>query len=186
MSARTRSRAPIAVRVALIVVAVFALAAAILAGINLYVVTAYNEATQTLSDNMSEATDEATDLEMLRNKQHQLDARFADITALSAIQLPEIRKSVEANADVSRTLTQRIQEEIEHQRNGDDNAPSNQSDSEQDTQSLLDSAGLTDEQRQRIEALLQANQPSTSSNADESESSQDDTDNNSQQDTKPW
>ena len=72
------------------------------------------------------------------------------------------RHAVEGNLNTSRQLTQRTQEEIDRQQQGGtDDQQADQPIDGQDAEELLSGGGLTEEQRQRIEELLQSNQSST-------------------------
>ena len=191
MSPQSRSaRAPLAVRVAMVVTAVVMAAAAAWAAINLYAAVSCNDAARTLEQNVSDASQDAADLEMLRIRQQQVDDQLDDMQLFSALLLPQIRHAVEGNLDTSRQLTQRTQEEIDRQQQGGtDDQQADQPIDGQDAEELLSGGGLTEEQRQRIEELLQSNQsstPSESTETSEAEGSDATGDGNEQTEVKPW
>ena len=191
MGRQTRgARAPLAVRVAMVVIAVVMAAAAAWAAINLYAAVSCNDAARTLEQNVSDASQDAADLEMLRIRQQQVDDQLDDMQLFSALLLPQIRHAVEGNLDTSRQLTQRTQEEIDRQQQGGtDDQQADQPIDGQDAEELLSGGGLTEEQRQRIEELLQSNQsstPSESTETSEAEGSDATGDGNEQTEVKPW
>lgn len=184
------ARAPLAVRVAMVVIAVVMAAAAAWAAINLYAAVSCNDAARTLEQNVSDASQDAADLEMLRIRQQQVDDQLDDMQLFSALLLPQIRHAVEGNLNTSRQLTQRTQEEIDRQQQGGtDDQQADQPIDGQDAEELLSGGGLTEEQRQRIEELLQSNQSSTPSESTETSEAEDSDatgDGNEQTEVKPW
>ena len=101
------ARAPLAVRVAMVVISVVMAAATAWAAINLYSAVSCNDAARTLEQNVSDASQDAADLEMLRIRQQQVDDQLDDMQLFSALLLPQIRHAVEGNLNTSRQLTQR-------------------------------------------------------------------------------
>lgn len=183
------ARAPFAVRAAMVVIAVITAVVAVLAAINLYAVVSCNDASRALSENLTAAADDATDLEMLRIRQQQVDDQLDGVGALSSLLLPQVRQSVETNLNASQQLTQRTVKEIERQQQGDSaTASTGQPLEGQDAEDALSGGGLTADQRQRIEELLQANQastPSESTDGEDSDGGQTDGDTQSTE-VKPW
>ena len=167
------ARAPLAVRVAMVVIAVVMAAATAWAAINLYAAVSCNDAARTL-----------------RIRQQQVDDQLDDMQLFSALLLPQIRHAVEGNLNTSRQLTQRTQDEIDRQQQGGtDDQQADQPIDGQDAEELLSGGGLTEEQRQRIEELLQSNQSSTPSESTETSEAEDSDatgDGNEQTEVKPW
>lgn len=159
MSTRTVARAPLPMRVALIVLAVAVACLAALTVVNLSAAVLHDEATQALERNVAEAADDTSNLEMLRIRQQQVDAQFEDAGRYGMALLPALRSSIETNAAVSQALTQRIQEELDRQQQGD--ADTTDSSDLQEDGTASEGGGLTEEQRRRVEELLQSNQSST-------------------------
>lgn len=190
MSPQSRSaRAPLAVRVSMVVIAVVMAAAAAWTAINLYAAVSCNDAARTLEQNVSDASQDAADLEMLRIRQQQVDDQLDDMQLFSALLLPQIRHAVEGNLDTSRQLTQRTQEEIDRQQQGGTDDQQAESIDGRDAEELLSGGGLTEEQRQRIEELLQSNQSSTPSESTETSEAEDSDatgDGNERTEVKPW
>ena len=159
MSTRTVARAPLPMRVALIVLAVAVACLAALTVVNLSAAVLHDEATQALERNVADAADDTSNLEMLRIRQQQVDAQFEDAGRYGMALLPALRSSIETNAAVSQVLTQRIQEELDRQQQGDTDTTDSSDTQEDGTAS--EGGGLTEEQRRRVEELLQSNQSST-------------------------
>lgn len=159
MSTRTVARAPLPMRVALIVLAVAVACLAALTVVNLSAAVLHDEATQALERNVADAADDTSNLEMLRIRQEQVDAQFEDAGRYGMALLPALRSSIETNAAVSQALTQRIQEELDRQQQGD--ADTTDSSDPQEDGTTSEGGGLTEEQRRHVEELLQSNQSST-------------------------
>ena len=143
-----------------------------------------------LAERWSVAFSDHKGLAMLRIRQQQVDDQLDDMQLFSALLLPQIRHAVEGNLNTSRQLTQRTQEEIDRQQQGGtDDQQADQPIDGQDAEELLSGGGLTEEQRQRIEELLQSNQSSTPSESTETSEAEDSDatgDGNEQTEVKPW
>ena len=106
-------RAPLGVRIMLAAFAVLAIAFAVLAGVNIDAQRQYDAATQTLTENLETASRNDADLKQLLTSQQELDARFASITGKSAVLLPQISESTTYNAQVSKQLTDLVQQQVD-------------------------------------------------------------------------
>ena len=93
--------------------AVLAIAFAVLAGVNIDAQRQYDAATQTLTENLETASRNDADLKQLLTSQQELDARFASITGKSAVLLPQISESTTYNAQVSKQLTDLVQQQVD-------------------------------------------------------------------------
>lgn len=175
-----KARAPLAVRIVLILCAVVLLAVAVIAAINLSTAHAYNEATQTLQSNIHEAAADDANLKELRTSQQQVDLEFDGANAMHTVLLPTLRDSIDTNTRVSRELTTMIDKAL------------NNSDSNNDQSAgATGRSSLSDEQRQQIEQLLQSNgvtdSPSQSATSSDHATSDDGaTTSTSQSTAKPW
>ncbi len=182
-SEELRPRASLAVRITLVVLAVVALCMATVTGLNLIAATRFNQATAALNSNLTDASKDDTDLDALSAAQQQTDAQFQDAGAFGFLLLPQLRQSIETNAEISRQLSQRTQQRIVEQKG------LAQSDEEQTTSDNGGNAdaktggALSDEQKKQVEELLKANQQSTPSDSTE-QNNENDTKNN--QTPKPW
>lgn len=160
------ARAPLAVRLIMAAFAALLIVAASLAAINLSAAAKFNQATQSLNANIQAAQDESTDVDTLNASQQQTDAQFAEAGSMRAVLLPQIRNAIDANAQLSQELTRITLERAEKLHNG---GTDNQTQTGQESgQSSADKStgGLSEEQRQQVEELMQANQPSTGSGSD--------------------
>lgn len=181
MSARSnrRAKAPAWARIILVLAAAALLAVTCLGAMNLSALHSYNEATQTLENNIHAAADDDADLQSLALSQQQVDMQFASASAMKNVLLPGLKGSVERNAAVSRQLTDMIDKAL--------NAGS--SSTSQDGQaggqsSSTATQSLTEEQRQQIEEMLKANGTQTS--ASPSTSAGGASTSTSQSTAKPW
>ncbi|NMM93648.1 DUF6466 family protein [Bifidobacterium oedipodis] len=159
------ARAPLAVRLIIAALAALLIVVASLAAINLSAAAKFNQATQSLNANIQAAQDESTDVDTLNASQQQTDAQFAEAGSMRAVLLPQIRDAIDANAQLSQELTRITLERAEQLHNGgtDGQTQSGQSGQSSDNKST---GGLSEEQRQQVEELMQANKPSTSSDND--------------------
>lgn len=146
-------RAPLGVRIMLAAFAVLAIAFAVVAGMNLAAQRQYDAATQTLTENLETASRNDADLKQLLTSQRELDARFANITGTSAVLLPQISENAAYNAQVSKQLTDLVQQQVDADAAKND---SQQSGQHGEQPKSLDS--LTEEQRRQVEELLRSNE----------------------------
>lgn len=178
-------RASLAVRITLVSLAVLALCAAGVAGVNLIAVTQFNQATAALHSNLTEANTSTTDLDALSASQQQTDAQFQDAGALSFLLLPQLKQSIETNAQVSRQLSQRTQQQIDKRNELAQDSGQQATSDDAESSSAKNTAGLSDEQKKQVEELLKANQQSTPSDASE-QHEEDTSGTENSQTAKPW
>lgn len=181
-------RAPLPVRIILVVVAVLFTVACAFAAVNLASLSQYNQATKTLNANIQQAKEQNADLNTLLVSQQQTDAQFDEANALRSVLLPALREAIDGNAELSSTLTTRIQAQVEAQ-----SEAANASDSSAEDQSDADAnkSGLTDAQKQQVEELLRNNQTAandgeTTDTSTSKDASSDDSTQNSSDQAKPW
>lgn len=181
-------RAPLPVRIILVVVAVLFMVACAFAAVNLASLSQYNQATKTLNANIQQAKEQNADLNTLLVSQQQTDAQFDEANALRSVLLPALREAIDGNAELSSTLTTRIQAQVEAQ-----SEAANASDSSAEDQSDADAnkSGLTDAQKQQVEELLRNNQTAandgeTTDTSTSKDASSDDSTQNSSDQAKPW
>ena len=192
--AGTRSRTAISkarhvTRAALAITAAALLAGAGLAGLNLSVMRTVGQASATLEHNLGQAARKDADLDKLKASQEQTDAQFADAEATSRLQLPQLRRSAEANARTSRALSDVIDKALREQEDGEgasratggrqDSSSDSHTDSAGGSGNGKDDSGLSEEQRQQVEKLLQSNSPSSKPSPTTQPSTGDST-------NKPW
>ena len=124
----------------------------------------------------------------MQTQQQQTDAQFREAGAAGMLLLPNVRTSIEHNAEVSAKLTESIRKKIEEMQHADG--------TEADTaieggQSVTDGSQgnggtLTDEQRQKVEELLAQNAQSAQSDSDDSGSAAKQDSNQTSSPAKPW
>lgn len=187
-SKRNRARGSLILRVVLAVVAAALLIAAALGAVNLRAVDVYNQATQSLNENLAAFQDDDADLNALALKQQQTDAQFEDASTLRSVLFPQLGASIDNNAAISTALSKSIAAKLEAQHGGEDAAgasPSSNGSSSSSGSGNQSTGSLTDEQRSKIDALLKANRQQGSSSTQRGSTS---TDQNSNGDkaNKPW
>jgi hypothetical protein len=154
-----RPRASLAVRAALAVLAVLLAAVAAACILNMTAIRSYNQATQSLDANLKSAAAPNTDLDALKTRQQQTDAQFNDAGAFDFLLLPQVKTAIHTNSQISQTLTTRTSQEIVRQQTaGQANGTAGKGTLGNGKQS----DGLSQEQRDKVEAMLKANQQSAS------------------------
>ena len=121
-SARNHARAPLAVRIILAVLAVLALAGAVIAIANIQAQHSYNQATRSLNADLKASASPTADWSTLAARQEQTDAQFKEAQSWHAILAPNLNTRIETNSAMSRTLTERIQAELNNQQAGSSSA----------------------------------------------------------------
>lgn len=180
---RRRAWAPLPVRLILAVVAMLCLAACVCGGANLVAISTLRDAAAQLDVNLEAASKEDADLALLAVQQQQTDNRFADAASWSPILLPQVRQSIAGNAKVSRELSRRIAAAIKRQSASQSPAqPGAASQQQSQTQ------GLTKEQRDKVNQLLEANRKSADTQQANGDSStnKSGTSGTGDSTTKPW
>ena len=86
--------------------------AALWAIVNLAAVNSYNQATQSLQENISTSRKDDADWDKLHTRQQQTDAQFNEASAMKPLLLPQVRESIEHNSHVSSQLTDHASKKI--------------------------------------------------------------------------
>ena len=171
-----KPRASLTVRIVLAVMAALLVMAALWAIVNLAAVNSYNQATQSLQENISTSRKDDADWDKLHTRQQQTDAQFNEASAMKPLLLPQVRESIEHNSHVSSQLTDHA------------STDSNTADAQESGKSShKNDENLSDEQRRKIEELLAQNAQSTQSDPnDDSGSAAKKNPSTSSSQTKPW
>lgn len=182
-----RPRAPMAVRAVLIALSVVSALGAGWAGVNAVAVRGYDAATASLMRNLEAASKDDADLDRLGAAQQQTDAQFADAGALAPVLLPSVRGPIDTNAEISKRLTALIAE-AKAQQNGTGTTSTDGSEVQgADRQQSQEEQGLSDEQRKKVDELLQQNQQLATASPSPSASSSTSTSAPGEQSaSKPW
>ncbi len=183
-----RSRAPLTIRIGLVVLSVLLGAVALLAVVNLAANGNYNHATQSLQENIKTSRQDNVDWDKLRVRQQQTDAQFDDAGEMRALLLPQLRESIDHNSRVSDQLTKAIIEKAKSDKNNQSNSDTNADAQRTDGSESKKDTKLTDAQREKVEELLKQNAQSTQSDSDANNTgsaAKQNTDKSSSQ-AKPW
>ena len=177
-SANTRMRAkcPLWARIVLACGAVLLLLVAGVAAVNLSASITFNQATASLNANIKAAQDESTDITTLKAQQQQTDAQFDEAGRMRTLLLPQVKDAIDANASISSELTKITLKQAEAQNSGSD---SGQAQSAQQSESSSSNA-------KKVEELMKANQQSTDTQSNTTQSEQKATQNKGTGATKPW
>ncbi|MEE8735726.1 DUF6466 family protein [Bifidobacterium subtile] len=179
---RTRASRP--TRVALIAVAALLTAVATVCGFNIAAIHSYNQATRSLTSNLKSAASPNADLDDLKTRQQQTDEQFDEAGAFGFLLLPQVKTSIHANSQVSKTLTTRTSQEITKQQTGQ--ASSSGTAGKGTLENGQQSDGLSQEQRDKLNDLLKANQQSPSPDDAQSDSGDAAGTDNGNSAVKPW
>lgn len=112
------ARAGLPVRIILIALAVACLAVAALAAVNLHAVSAFNQATASLTRNIEDSGKDTVDYGKLRTRQEQTDAQFEQAASMEPVLLPSVKAAIQANAAVSARLTELAKLRLSEQQEG--------------------------------------------------------------------
>lgn len=184
-----KPRASLTVRIVLAVMAALLVMSALWAIVNLAAVNSYNQATQSLQENISTSRKDDADWDKLHTRQQQTDAQFNEASAMKPLLLPQVRESIEHNSHVSSQLTDHASKKIKAEQSDQSaSTDSNTADAqESDKSSHKNDENLSDEQRRKIEELLAQNAQSTQSDPnDDSGSAAKKNPSTSSSQTKPW
>lgn len=181
-NARKQAKAPLALRIVLMVVAAVVLAVGIVSAGNIMAVNAYNQATQSLESNIKAAGKDAADLDMLKTSQQQNDKQFADALAFNALLVPSAKASIESNAATSRKLTSLIEKALKQQESSQQGSSGSQAESDKKSNSS-ETSGLSNEEREKVQELLKQNQQTQSPSPSASSSS---SNTSTSENVKPW
>ena len=110
VSTTVTARASLPVRIAIAVIAAISVIVGVLGIVNLASVSNYNQATDQQQD---------ADFDKLQTQQQQTDAQFREAGAAGMLLLPNVRTSIEHNAEVSAKLTESIRKKIEEMQHAD-------------------------------------------------------------------
>lgn len=109
---QTHARMPLATRIALGIIGAVALAAAVIAGVNIYTASSFNSATGSLQSNIASFNKKPSlskkQLDDLAASQKNVDKSFKGLQNNSLLAAPGLKNSIRHNADVSRALTRKI------------------------------------------------------------------------------
>lgn len=187
-AARSTARAPLFVRIVLILVACVIFAATLATMVNIHAAGTYNQASQSLGSNLKAAAKDSADLNELKASQQQNDAQFSDAQRFSYLLLPHIANSVKSNAESSRKLSSLINAALTAQNNAHGGTSSSDaSGASSSSASSTPQSSLNAEQRKKVAELLKQNQELEQSNASSSASTSSATPSHSSSSTtKAW
>lgn len=117
-----RTIASVPVRIGIVVLAVIALATAGIMAANWSALATNNTAVSGLNATINAYNKDTPDLEKLRTAQLQTDAQFSDAQRLTVLQLPQVRKTIAANAAESARLTKQIESDLKKTENSSDSS----------------------------------------------------------------
>ena len=173
-SANTRMRAkcPLWARIVLACGAVLLLLVAGVAAVNLSASITFNQ---------------ATDITTLKAQQQQTDAQFDEAGRMRTLLLPQVKDAIDTNASISSELTKITLKQAEAQNSGSDSGQAQSAQQSESSSSNAKKGGaLTDEQKKQVEELMKANQQSTDTQSNTTQSEQKATQNKGTGATKPW
>ena len=184
---RMRAKCPFWARIVLACGAVLLLLVAGVASVNLSASITFNQATASLNANIKAAQDESTDITTLKAQQQQTDAQFDEAGRMRTLLLPQVKDAIDTNASISSELTKITLKQAEAQNSGSDSGQAQSAQQSENSSSNAKKGGaLTDEQKKQVEELMKANQQSTDTQSNTTQSEQKATQNKGTGATKPW
>ena len=123
VSTTVTARASLPVRIAIAVIAAISVIVGVLGIVNLASVSNYNQATDSLNANIKASQQQDADFDKLQTQQQQTDAQFREAGAAGMLLLPNVRTSIEHNAEVSAKLTESIRKKIGEMQHADGTEP---------------------------------------------------------------
>lgn len=182
------SRASKAVRIMLLCCSALLIIASILAGINMYAVNTYNDATQTLQSIIKQAQKPDADIKQLYTHNAQVLNQFHSLDSLKPVTLAETQRAVAANSAVAAQLQDRMKHMLDEQNKQASRNDAHNNDDAQEGSASANPA-LSDEQRQKVEDMLKSNEAqqdnTDQSNNDNHENQSNNNTKHSDQ-IKPW
>lgn len=148
-------------RILLSIVCLTFVTIAVLGLVNIFAISTYNQATRSLNTSIAELNKSISDPTKIAANQNQAEQLFSQAQTLSPLLLPKTRQAIEEGKTVCTKLTQAIKEkkrvlgeaQTEGQQDGGTRQGSNAS-----SGGSGDKTGLTQEQQDKIDKLLQQNQ----------------------------
>lgn len=185
---RMRAKCPLWTRIVLACGTVLLLLVAGVAAVNLSASITFNQATASLNANIKAAQDESTDITTLKAQQQQTDAPIRRGRANAhGFCCPQVKDAIDANASISSELTKITLKQAEAQNSGSDSGQAQSAQQSESSSSNAKKGGaLTDEQKKQVEELMKANQQSTDTQSNTTQSEQKATQNKGTGATKPW
>lgn len=112
-SSSRQARMPLATRIVIGILSLLALAAAVIAGINISLLSSFNSSTRDLQSNIASFNSSASSmsinqLKALTQKQKSLDQSLSDLQSRSSLASSRVKKSISHNAAISRQFTQKV------------------------------------------------------------------------------
>ena len=187
MSTTVKARASLPVRIIIAVIAAISIAVGALAIVNLASVSNYNQATNSLNANIKASQQQDADFDKLQTQQQQTDAQFDEAGRMRTLLLPQVKDAIDTNASISSELTKITLKQAEAQNSGSDSGQAQSAQQSENSSSNAKKGGaLTDEQKKQVEELMKANQQSTDTQSNTTQSEQKATQNKGTGATKPW
>lgn len=179
-------RGRMAIRIALIALAIALVGVAALAAVNLHAATVFNQATASLNANIDMARRDDADAETLNIRQQQTDKQFAQAGSARMLLLPQVRKAIDANSAVSAALTRITVKRVEKLHAGQSSGNTANAQQDNTASNGETGSGLTEEQRQQVEELMKANQQSAAPQQSTGDAESTTTEHNGTGTAKPW
>lgn len=185
-----------------ILLTIFSLVLLYLTILNIHSEVSYNEATDKLISNAKSYSKSDADIHILHTQQQQTDSQFEDAYSNNAFLLPDIKKKIEINAKLSRDFTKKLEKLIVKENsmnkpnnsnknsssnssnNSKNNSENNKKDSNEENNTDGNNTQLSNDQKQKVENLLNNNNHSEHQYDSDKNNNNSKTQNDSN--NKPW
>nr|WP_225432978.1 DUF6466 family protein [Bifidobacterium sp. SMB2] len=163
------------------------LAGAAVAALNISSLSTNNTAVAGLNAAIADYAKDSPDLGALRKAQQQNDAQFADAQGLSAVQLPQVRRTIADNAAQSARLTKQIEDDLNKQKSRETNTSTSDGTAAKATQGKSGKASSQDTaEAEKIDRLLKQNSQGSKANVSNTPSDTSKTEGGTNRNAKPW
>lgn len=181
-------RASLATRIAIAAIATAALLAAAWSAMTAITSAQYDTATDALNANLATAAGDDVDLSQLRASQQQVDDQFRGIERMTRLVPAPLSSAISTNADASRRLSAIVDAALNQQRDGSSGGgqQQDQSSDQTDQQNQQTNPELSDEQRQKVQDLIEQNRRLAATSSPTASSTGTPSAPSEQSSVKPW
>lgn len=167
-----------------------AIVCSIFAAINISILKDCRQTGETLKQNINEFNSDEPNLEKLSVSQQQTDSNYEKAEKNSWMQLPALKSEISKNAEISKELTEQIKQALNKKDETDENSSNSSIQSGQNSNNSSQKPQLTDEEKKKLDEILNRNsaEPSPFASSQPSEESNDSPtlNNTDASGAKPW
>ena len=167
-----------------------AIVCSIFAAINISILKDCRQIGETLKQNINEFNSDEPNLEKLSVSQQQTDSNYEKAEKNSWMQLPALKSEISKNAEISKELTEQIKQALNKKDKTDENSSNSSIQSGQNSNNSSQKPQLTDEEKKKLDEILNRNSaepsPFASSQPSEESNGSPTLNNTDASGAKPW